>query len=123
MVHNRCRDSRTFDRRSFRDTYEYLLDGGLQFKAVQFYPFVTRDERAVFEDEARTYYGQYYPYVEYEGFRGFEPGIEGLSPRSEQEFYYPVHYMEPIPGNEAAIDLDFHSSESRKQTVDAALTK
>jgi CHASE1-domain containing sensor protein len=31
--------------------------------------------------------------------------------------YFPIHYMEPIIGNEKAIDLDYHAPGSRQQTV------
>lgn len=120
-VHARCRD-RQFTRRQFRDLYEYLVSDGLSFKAVQFDPLVTHDMRDAYEEEARSYYAEHHPHVDYRGFVGFEPGIDGLSPRSEAPFYYPIHYMEPIPGNEAAIDLDYYSHVSRRQTVDHILS-
>jgi signal transduction histidine kinase len=117
LIHNRCR-SRNFSRQDFRDLYEYLIDGGLQFKAVQFAPNVTRDERSVMEAEARAYYSKNYPQVNYRGFQGFESEIPSfLEPRSEQDFYFPIHYMEPLQGNEAAIDLDYYSHISRRRAV------
>ena len=122
LVHARCRDG-SFTRSEFREMYEYLVAGGLDFKAVQFDPLVPHEKRQEMEDEARAYFAEYYPHVDYKGIRGFEPNIPGLSHRSDQPFYYPIHYMEPVRGNEAAIDLDYYSSESRRKTVDAVLSR
>lgn len=117
MIHGRCR-SRSFTRADFRDLYEYLIGGGLQFQAAQFDPNITREEREYYEAEARQYYAENYPHVEYRGIIGFEyANSTSLEPRSQQDFYFPIHYMEPIVGNERAIDLDYHASGSRKRTV------
>ena len=117
MIHGRCR-GRDFSRADFRDFYESLLGGGLSFQAAQFDPNVTHDERAEFEEEARSYYAEYYPHFEYRGFIGFEyENSTSLEPRSEQDFYFPIHYMEPVIGNEKACGLDYHASGSRKRTV------
>ena len=106
----------------FRFLHEYLLDAGLDYKAVQFAPYVTHDERAKMEQEAEAYYREYYPHVNYRGIVSFVNGTTDTEPRSNQSFYYPIHYMEPIPGNEAAIDLDYYSIESRRVTVETILT-
>lgn len=117
IIHGRCR-ARTFSRADFRDLYEYLISGGLDFQACQFDPNITREEREYYEDEARLYYQENYPHVEYRGIIGFETeNSTSLEPRSQQDFYFPIHYMEPIVGNERAIDLDYHASGSRKRTV------
>lgn len=116
-IHGRCR-GRNFTRVDFRDLYEYLLGGGLSFQAAQFDPNITRDQRAAAEAEARAYYQANYPEVDYRGFMGLEYANSTiLEPRPQEDFYFPIHYMEPIPGNTMAIDLDYHSSGSRRQTV------
>mmetsp|Transcript_42487 Transcript_42487/g.102348 ORF Transcript_42487/g.102348 Transcript_42487/m.102348 type:complete len:947 (+) Transcript_42487:339-3179(+) len=116
-VHGRCRD-RQFTRADFRRSYEYLVNSGLDFQAVQYDPNVTRAERPLYEAEAEGFYAQNYPSIEYRGFVGFEyDNSTSLEPRSEQDYYFPIHYMEPVDGNVAAIDLDYHSSGSRKRTV------
>lgn len=116
LIHMRCR-SRNFTRTDFRELYEYLTaNGDLKFEAMQFDPNVTHADRAAYEEEAREFYATNYPWVNYTGFVGFE-GKEGTSPRSEHDFYFPIHYMEPIAGNEAAIDLDYYSHISRRQTL------
>ena len=117
LVHARCHH-RDFSRDEFRELHEYLIDSGLQYKAVQFDPNITHAERPAAEEEARAYYAEHYPHVEYQGIRGFNTlDSKSLEPRTNQSFYFPIHYMEPIPGNEAAIDLDYHSSESRMRAV------
>lgn len=120
-VHNVCR-SDNCTRPGFRQLHEYLLDAGLDYKAVQFTPYVPHDERGRMEDEAKAYYLENYPHVNYRGIVSFVNGTTNVEPRSNQSFYYPIHYMEPIPGNEAAIDLDYYSIESRRVTVDAVLS-
>ena len=116
-VHHYCRH-RDFSREDFRDLYEYLIQDGLDFKAVQFDPNVTREERADYEDDARQYYAENYPHIDYRGFLGFDDGLSnGLVPTAERDFYFPIHYMEPVIGNEAAIDLDYYSHISRRKTL------
>ena len=119
LVHAFCRH-RNFTRRDFREIHEYLVDSGLSYKSVQFDPNITHDEREFYENEAREYYAENYPHVEYQGFRGFNTlDSKTLEPRTPQPFYFPIHYQEPIVGNEAAIDLDYYSSESRIRAVQA----
>ena len=116
-IHGRCR-GRNFTREDFRQTYEYLNSSGLAFQAAQFDPNITHDERSYYEGEARKYYAEHYSYINYTGFRGFNTeNLTKPEARDEAPFYFPIHYMEPIPGNEQAIDLDYHASGSRKRTV------
>jgi len=93
VIHGRCR-SREFTRTDFRELYETLTGGGLAFQAAQFDPNITRDQRASYEQEAREFYAQYYPHVNYRGIVGFETeNSTNLEPRSQQDFYFPIHYM------------------------------
>jgi CHASE1-domain containing sensor protein len=118
-IHGRCRH-RNFTRDDFREGYEYLVASGLEFKALQFDPNITHDQREAAETEAREYYARYYPHVKYAGFSGFNfPNQTGPEPRVNASFYFPIHYMEPIETNEAAIDLDYHApgSPQRHNTV------
>mmetsp|Transcript_12529 Transcript_12529/g.30268 ORF Transcript_12529/g.30268 Transcript_12529/m.30268 type:complete len:1099 (-) Transcript_12529:131-3427(-) len=125
LIHARCRHYRGasgkhWDRRDFRELYEYIIDTGLQFKAMQFDPNITNAERPAAEEEARQFYEEYYPHVNYQGFVGFNTlESTSLEPRTEQPWYFPIHYQEPVVGNEAAIDLDYYSSESRTRAVNA----
>jgi len=127
-------------REDFRELYEYINATGLQFKAIQFDPNITWQERPIAEAEANAYYSQNYPEtsvaMNYTGFRGFNQNDdddgddysttvttttkpEPSRGRTNQSFYFPVHYMLPVRGNEAWIDLDYYSSESTKRTVEA----
>ena len=120
-VHHYCRNH-SFSRQDFRDLYEYLIEDGLDFKAVQFDPNVTREERPGYEEEARQWYAKHYPHINYRGFVGFDDGLSnGLVPTGERDFYFPIHYMEPVLGNEAAIDLDYYSHISRRRTLNYCL--
>lgn len=93
-IHGRCRP-RDFTRTQFRELYEYLVASGLDFQAAQFDPKISREERDDAEAEAKQFYAEFYPEVEYRGFVGFEyANSTSLEPRSEQDFYYPIHYME-----------------------------
>jgi CHASE domain len=121
FIHNRCRN-RNFSREDFRQLYEYVRASGLAFQAIQFDPRIAREERADAEAEARQYFAQHYPDVPYVGFRGVAHDNTNETFRQvESDFYYPVHYMEPIVGNEGAIGLDYHSSPSRLSTVEDCL--
>jgi signal transduction histidine kinase len=117
IVHARCRHN--FTRTDFLELYEYVASSGLKFKAVQFAPNISHADRPEAEAEARAFYAAKYPDVDYYGFRGFNTPDSGLVPRSNQSFYFPIHYQEPIAGNEAALDLDYYSSESRIRAVNA----
>ncbi|KAL3902828.1 MAG: hypothetical protein SGILL_010684, partial [Bacillariaceae sp.] len=118
MIHAMCRH-RDFSRREFRELYEYMISSGLRFKAMQFDPNITHAEREEAEAEARAFYAEHYPHVDYQGIRGFNGNSTSLAPRWNQSFYFPIHYQEPVLGNEAAIDLDYYSSESRTRAVDS----
>ena len=88
---------------------------GIDTRQVEFFPNVSRTERASYEQEAREFYAAEYPDFNYTGFRGFEGEATPTSqsfvqPRSEQDFYFPAHYIEPVPGSEMAIDIDGFSS-------------
>jgi CHASE1-domain containing sensor protein len=117
MIHGRCR-GRNFTREDFRELYEYLT-AGLDFQAAQFDPNITYAERAEAEAEASAFYAEYYPYYDYQGFIGFETdNSTELTSRSVQDYYFPIHYMEPVEGNERAIGLDYYASGSRRLTVE-----
>uniref|UniRef100_A0A7S3LPP0 histidine kinase n=1 Tax=Aplanochytrium stocchinoi TaxID=215587 RepID=A0A7S3LPP0_9STRA len=108
-------------RESFRELYLSVLATGLDFQAAEFIPNVTHADRAASEAEAEAYYAANYPQVNYQGFTGFEGGNCVPQQRSNQSFYFPVHYVEPVLDNAAAIDFDLYSSDSRRMTIDLVL--
>jgi signal transduction histidine kinase/CheY-like chemotaxis protein len=125
-VHETCREGCT--RRKFREVYEYIVSTGLEFQVISYNPNTTTEERPALEEESRTFYEHYYPdLVNYTGVKGLEPDPEQdgslkVQDRSEQPFYFPVHYLEPVEGNVDAIDFDLHSSPSRRVTINTALS-
>ena len=126
-IHNYCRRSRNTTRKEFREFYEYLLASGLQFESAQCSPNVTHAERQAYETEAREFYQQYYPSVDYQGIIGFVPDPESeegnlmVVPSPELSFYFPVHYLEPVLPNAPAIELDMYSYPSQKNEIDLAV--
>ena len=113
-------------REEFKELYEYILSEGVEFQSAQFMPNITNENRQEAEDEARAYYAEHYPHVNYRGVTGLEliPGGGGLTiaPRDEQPFYFPVHRVEPVEGNEAAIELDIYSSSIQRPTLEKAVS-
>jgi hypothetical protein len=125
FVHQACRH-RDISRPRFRELYENILSTGLEIQATSFNPNISHAERLAVENEARQFYQQYYPTVNYTGIKGLEPTTTTagssstnltVQPRSIQTFYFPVHYIEPVQGNEGAIDFDLYSSISRRATI------
>ena len=100
-------------RDDFRDLFEYMKTGGLDFRNIAYAPNVTHEYRAAMEEEAASYYREQYPNFNYTGFMGFDPTPEnprayGVMPR--KPFYFPQHILEPLPGNENYVDYDAYSS-------------
>lgn len=109
QVHALCRTSRNTTRQEFRATYEYIMASGLQLESVQCSPNVTHAERAAYEAEARQYYSEHYPSIDYQGIIGFVNKAESevdnatehrqeqdlvIVPSLERPFYFPVHYLD-----------------------------
>lgn len=89
---------------------------------MQYIPNITNSERKYLEDEARQYYTQRDPAMEYEGIKSLELSDSGsvisLEPSQEKPWYLPMHYILPIEGNEHAIDIDLFSF--RQKAVEKA---
>ena len=120
-------NSRNTTHREFRELYEHLISNGLGFQVASCAFNFTDAEREKEEARSRSYFGKNYPGLNYSSFRGLEPvlgspGTPSVTKRSRQPFYFPVHLLEPIQGNEAAVDFDLYSSASRRETIKAALT-
>ena len=119
-VHETCRSTadhsllsgiRICSREDFRELYEYMSAGELEFKSVSFIVNVSGDMRDEMEQEARAYYEKVSPGYNYVGFTGLEDTPQGARflPRIERPYYTPHHLVEPIRGNEFLIDLDVSS--------------
>eukprot|EP00980_Cylindrotheca_fusiformis_P016025 scaffold4715_cov115-Cylindrotheca_fusiformis.AAC.9 len=113
-------------RQEFREIHEYITSVGLDFQSIQFMPLVKQEQRDAVEAEARSFYEEEFPDVTYRGIVGFFPNGEGgleMQPQREEEMYWPVHYIEPVVGNERAIDLDLYTSPTQKKTIQNVVTK
>lgn len=123
LVHQACHNGIT--RREFRELYEYLISTGLEFQVTSFNPNTTADGRQELEEESAQFYGEFFPDVEYAGIQGLEldnnSTAMSVQSRSIQPFYFPVHYLEPVEGNEGAIDFDLYSSAARRITIHKVL--
>lgn len=83
--------------------------GGLQ--AVEWIPYVPADKKDAYEAKVRN-----------EGFPQFRfterNEQKQMIPVSERRAYYPVYYVTPMAGNEAAFGFDLGSSSTRLQTLE-----
>lgn len=125
-VHNACRRRET-TRFQFRQFYEYLTSGGLEVAAAQCVFNISHQERPAYEAEAKAFYEEYYPTINYTGFKGFivtdEPEMKiSLGPvANDAPFYFPVHYSEPVLPNAAALGLDTYSHPIQRHEINWAI--
>lgn len=108
-------------RQRFGMLIQYIESLGLDFQAASLFVNVTHENRADLEAESAAYYEEHYPdIVDYKGMVGFVDNGSGglmLGEQIEQPFYFPVHYMEPVQGNAAALDLDLYSHPARRKAI------
>ncbi len=100
------------DRDEFAVYVQHALRTHPEIRALQWLPRVTADERAGFEaelDRARP------------GLRISEADASGrLAPAMSREEYFPIHYVEPLAGNQAALGLDAASRPTSRQAMEQA---
>jgi signal transduction histidine kinase/sensor domain CHASE-containing protein len=100
-------------RAEFNTFTTFLLIRYPSMRAVGWVPRVQAHERRDIEMQAQE-----------EGFDGFqisETGKEGRMVRAgERDEYYPVYYIEPLAGNEAALSYDLASNPARHEALYAA---
>lgn len=95
-------------------------------KSIGWSPKVLHADRQGLELEARQYFNENYPNISYFGVLGFEPDPtadigRSIRIRSEQPFYYPVHYVEPLESNSQSVELDLYSFPFVSENIDLAL--
>jgi len=137
FIHQACRNWRetNFTWNDFEILYEYLINdhGGLDFFAAQWIPNVTHAERPALEEELRqraeeANAGAGVEGLEnytYQGFVGQEPDPDNpdkpiLTPRSEQPFYFPIHFWQPA-NDWAAAHYDLLSAPWERPTIEKAI--
>jgi PAS domain S-box-containing protein len=99
-----------------RDEFEHYagpLTVDTPLQALEWIPRVSREERAQYEDKARQ-----------DGLIGFqitEKTSDGsLVPAGDRDEYFPVYYVTPLQGNEAAAGYDLASNALRRATIEKA---
>jgi signal transduction histidine kinase len=98
--------------------FQYLVQSLLQrfplIQAVEWAPRIDAAARPGFEAAEKAVLP---------GFEIREAGPSGYPRRAgERAEYYPVTYVEPLRGNEAAVGFDLTSDRDRKAAVEAAIT-
>ena len=90
-----------------------LLNQSLAAQAFSWIPQVSIDDKHRYEIKAQN-----------EGLHSFyisEQARQGdMVPVAKRELYFPVYYIEPLVGNEAALGFDLASNEQRRRTLDIA---
>ena len=94
-----------FPHRNFRELYENLNASGIDVQ-IEYLPRVMHRDREAYEAHAKAHYSESYPGIEYRGFTEIDASSNTMIPRSQQEYYYPVQYMEPVIGSENVLGLD-----------------
>lgn len=104
--------SQAVTRHEFRTFTTIPLDSNPSVQALGWIPRVVHSERSRYEAQAR----------------GFAPGFQiterredgALIPATERAEYYPVYFIEPYAGNEAALGFDLASESVRRDTLQRA---
>lgn len=113
-------------RREFRRLYEYVASQGVDFLSAQLLRNITQEYREALEGEAQAYYSTHYPHFNYQGITKQvvkpEGGFEILPQEDQSPYYMPIHYVEPVQGNEVIIDLDKLATNSLNNVFQAMET-
>lgn len=102
----------TIGRRQFNLFSSVLLARTNYIQALEWIPIVRQSERTDFEARAVA-----------EGLSGFqfrERRDGRMVPAAQRPEYYPVYYLNPIEGNQAAIGFDLGSSGARRLALEQA---
>ena len=100
-------------RAQFRASTKTLLAHHGDIQALEWIPKITNSERASYEQAAQD--------DGLTGFRITERNSDGsLQTASQRNEYFPVFYVEPMAGNEAAIGYDLASNDQRREALSTA---
>jgi signal transduction histidine kinase len=118
-THEACLEAQESEnpRDSFRRFWEYVRSGDFPVKFVGCAINVTHDERAAYENETRTFLAESNltlmgvdASLLYFGFKeatiDLETQSEKLAPRSEQPYYIPNHFVEPVEDPVVLMNMD-----------------
>jgi len=102
--------SKEVDRLKFRTFVEPTLSIHPGIQALEWIPRVSHDQRAAYEKAAQQDGLLDFQFVE----RKSQGAMERAKQRDE---YFPVYYVEPLKGNEAAVGFDLASNPARLETL------
>lgn len=98
------------ERKQFSLEAQKILTRHLDIQALEWIPRVIHSKRAAFESN------QLQDFPEFEITERLEQG-KMVTAEKRQE-YYPVYYVEPLIGNEAAVGFDLASNSTRLETLE-----
>jgi|GEM_PF-455573 len=84
-------------------------------QALEWIPKVAHHEREAFVNRARETFSDFQ-------FRDLRQSGE-FAEAAKQDYYFPVYYLEPLAGNEAALGLTPSYSKERDETIKAAINR
>lgn len=107
--------SHDVSRQEFGIMARQLLERQPYIQAVEWIPRVRHADRAAFEQAARA-----------DGLTDFQftarTSRGNMQPAPERDVYFPIYYMEPLTGNEAAVGFDMASDPRRLEALHTAET-
>jgi PAS domain S-box-containing protein len=100
-------------RSQFGEFARYLLSMHPSIQALEWIPRIPAERRATYEERAK---GDGFP-----AFQITERDAQGRVTRAATRTeYFPVYFVEPYRGNEAALGFDLASNEARKSAMETA---
>lgn len=104
--------SQDVSRQDFREFVKGPLSDHNDIQALEWIPRVTDAERASYEEGAQDWFA---------GFQFSARKVQGQMERAPHRAeYFPVYYVEPLRGNEAAIGFDMASNPARLEALERA---
>ncbi|MCA9749792.1 MAG: CHASE domain-containing protein, partial [Romboutsia sp.] len=91
--------------------FNVVYSKAIGIQAIEWVPVVAHKDKQKYEDRAKKYF---------EKFNFVKEENNALTLSGKQDYYYPVYYLEPYAGNEAALGFDLASSIARKISLDKA---
>jgi signal transduction histidine kinase/CheY-like chemotaxis protein len=111
-------------RSEFKRLHEYIKSVDVEAQAIEYVPLIEDDVRSEVERQSKIWFAANYPTVNYTGISRVvpdkNPGLR-TAPEVKLPYYYPLHYVEPVLTNEAAIELNPYSNPARAKAIDTAI--
>ncbi len=105
--------SQQVDRDEFGLFVAHALETHTGLQAIEWVPRVPHEERVAFEERARG------DGLSDFGFRERD-GEDRIVPAADRDEYFPVYYVEPLVGNEAALGFDLAALPARRKAIERA---